>query len=248
MRRVVGYAFDSHPGSVGSCELRRNDDMGSSIVLTLGGQELVLMTSWRDQWGVFIEMGGICVAQEDQTRSCIDGLIRCLQAFREQNECGTTDATIVADVASVHDAQIAQPTAAHDDTAANGQPSSMRLDTIARITALRDEADALEHRPPPGVSAVDTRAMVSSKQAAATRLETKAGITTQAECGTEPVAKPCCTMHIENHDVHRTYHLCDRPAYSWVMDLGITLYLCKMHHHHAAKRRAHLGLPPPEML
>jgi hypothetical protein len=103
MQRMVGYTFDSYPGAVGSCELRRNDDMRSSIVLTLGGQELVLMKSWRDQWGVFIEMGGICVAQEDQTRSCIDGLIRCLQAFREHNECGTTDATVGADAAPAFD-------------------------------------------------------------------------------------------------------------------------------------------------
>jgi len=95
LRRLVGCEFDSHghPATVGSVEYCEDDDMGSQVVLRLNGKEHVILKSWRDQWGVFIELGDICVAQEDQTRSFVDGLIKCLQAFREHNECGTKEAS-----------------------------------------------------------------------------------------------------------------------------------------------------------
>lgn len=95
LTRLVGCEFDhcGHPLSVGTVELREDDDMGSQVVLALNGKEHVILKSWRDQWGVFIELGGICVAQEDQTRSFVDGLIKCLHAFLERNECGTTEAS-----------------------------------------------------------------------------------------------------------------------------------------------------------
>lgn len=95
VQRLVGCEFDSygHPSTVGSVEYLEDDDMGSQVVLRLNGKEHVILKSWRDQWGAFIELGGICVAQEDQTRSFVDGLIKCLLAFREHNECGTTEAS-----------------------------------------------------------------------------------------------------------------------------------------------------------
>lgn len=51
------------------------------------------MRADRDQWGVFYNIGDHSIAQEDGTRSFLDGLIKCIQAFRDMHEHETTDAT-----------------------------------------------------------------------------------------------------------------------------------------------------------
>ncbi len=50
----------------------------------------------RDQWGVWLTIGGHTVAQEDGTRSFLDALIKSLQYVRETYEWKCQDATQIA--------------------------------------------------------------------------------------------------------------------------------------------------------
>lgn len=66
------------------------------VVIESGGEETVLLRADRDQWGVWLECAGVSVAQEDQTRSFLDAVIKVLTEVRRRNEYGTTDATVSA--------------------------------------------------------------------------------------------------------------------------------------------------------
>lgn len=91
---LAGYAF-----SAGECFVRTDPTAGgrTQIVLRAGGQEHVLVEGQHDQWGVWITIGDQCVAQEDETSSFVDALIKCLHAFRHNTEADTTDATLLTD-------------------------------------------------------------------------------------------------------------------------------------------------------
>lgn len=86
--------FDIHPQAVGRVLL--NERQGSIVLaVTCDGTESVLIDAYRDQWGVWLSVNGICVAQEDGTRSFIDGLIKALIELRRLTEYQTTEATVV---------------------------------------------------------------------------------------------------------------------------------------------------------
>ena len=89
---IFSAEFDNHPGKVGKVELR-DDDLCTLLSVNDGDKDLLLMEFRRDQWGTFITADGMCIAQEDGTRSFLDGLIKCLQEVRKQTEV-TEPATI----------------------------------------------------------------------------------------------------------------------------------------------------------
>ena len=84
--------FDNHPGKIGKVEIR-DDDLCTLLSVNDGDRDLLLMECRRDQWGTFITTEGICIAQEDNTRSFVDGLIQCLQEIKKHTEV-TEPATI----------------------------------------------------------------------------------------------------------------------------------------------------------
>lgn len=87
------FEFDAHPDIVGKVQLRRTVD-ADEVVVVCADSEIVVMTSDRDQWGVWHALNGVTVPQEDCTRSMIDGIIRCLEELRKVTEFGTKPATV----------------------------------------------------------------------------------------------------------------------------------------------------------
>ncbi len=85
--------FDAYPGMTGKVQLRRNDRV-DSVFVVVGDEESSILISDRDQWGVWHQLSGFTVAQEDGTRSMIDGMIRCLEMLKEMTECDTKPATV----------------------------------------------------------------------------------------------------------------------------------------------------------
>ena len=88
------FEFDVHPNIVGKVQLRRTVD-ADEVVVVCADSEIVVMTSDRDQWGVWHTLNGFTVPQEDCTRSMIDGIIRCLEELRKVTEFGTKPADVV---------------------------------------------------------------------------------------------------------------------------------------------------------
>ena len=86
--------FDNHPDIVGRVEVRQGE-RNDALVVVQNNTTHVLVEVDRDQWGVFLTIGGIRVAQEDKTRSFIDALIGGLQKIKSQNEFDTTPATVL---------------------------------------------------------------------------------------------------------------------------------------------------------
>lgn len=94
IKKVIEYEFDQFPHKKGTCFIREDSDLESEVVVKIDNEEHVILKTSRDQWGVFINAGPICVAQEDCTRSFIDGLIKCLQELRTINEHETINASL----------------------------------------------------------------------------------------------------------------------------------------------------------
>jgi hypothetical protein len=78
--------------------------VGMSVGLTDDdGVRHELFNTWRDQWGVYVSAHGSTgsipttpqIAQEDQTRSFLDAMIRALKVLRYYNEFGTKPADVV---------------------------------------------------------------------------------------------------------------------------------------------------------
>lgn len=90
---AVRYEFDQFPGKTGYCFIRRCDDKPDELVLKIGEKEQVLMYADRDQWGVYLTIGDMVVAQEDGTRSFLNGLIECLHVLSRDNEGDIKPAT-----------------------------------------------------------------------------------------------------------------------------------------------------------
>ena len=88
------FEFDSFPNKVGKVVLKESQD-DDSIVLDIGGEEIKLIEADRDQWGVFLTIGRVTIAQEDGTRSFIDALSKALNELKLRNEFETTEATEV---------------------------------------------------------------------------------------------------------------------------------------------------------
>lgn len=102
---VFSATFDDCPGREGQVFLRELEYGEYELVLktqsevkedSVQSRELVLFRFSRDQWGVYISPRDSMsvVAQEDGTRSFLDGLIRALQDARAHLEFETTPATI----------------------------------------------------------------------------------------------------------------------------------------------------------
>lgn len=85
--------FDDFSNVCGNVVIR---DQGREtlVVIKTGSTETVLLKADRDQWGVWLEFAGVSVAQEDQTRSFLDAVIKVLTEVRRRTEYGTTDATV----------------------------------------------------------------------------------------------------------------------------------------------------------
>lgn len=88
--------FDSCPGSVGKVRVEENS-IGMEVKIVGTTDTTVLVSTARDQWGVFVTAGSITVAQEDGTRSFLDALIRALIVLRKSCEAGTLPATVTVD-------------------------------------------------------------------------------------------------------------------------------------------------------
>ena len=86
--------FDIHPRSVGKVELLENDYNEDRLVVRIGEREIVVVEGDRDQWGVYLTVGGITIAQEDKTRSFLDALVGGLKVMRDRNEHDTKPATV----------------------------------------------------------------------------------------------------------------------------------------------------------
>ncbi|MDA1229923.1 MAG: hypothetical protein O2856_04040 [Planctomycetota bacterium] len=71
----------------------RESPNGDEVVVIFDGRETTLAGAIRDQWGVFVYVQGVCVAQEDGTRSFLDALIGALSELKRRNE-NTTAATV----------------------------------------------------------------------------------------------------------------------------------------------------------
>lgn len=84
--------FDNCPNHSGKVILREIG-LETTVIINLNGTETELIRANRDQWGVFIEMAGICIAQEDQTRSFLDALSKVLNELRRKVEFETKEAT-----------------------------------------------------------------------------------------------------------------------------------------------------------
>ena len=91
----VSYEFDNCPNTVGKCIIRTDKHYNSEIVLVMGDKEHTILRADRDQWGVWITVGDLTIAQEDGTRSFIDSLIKCLTTIKEQNEFENLESTII---------------------------------------------------------------------------------------------------------------------------------------------------------
>ena len=97
------YEFDIYPESKWTVSCTETD-FGASIVLTVDGEEEILFDAVRDQWGVFVMFGERCIAQEDGTRSFLDGLIKSLQHLCSNVE-DCTESTLVCESNEMVEAQ-----------------------------------------------------------------------------------------------------------------------------------------------
>ena len=88
----VAFEFDSHPDETGRVELRE-DGIISEVWLCIGDEQVAVIQSDRDQWGVWNTVNEIVIAQEDGTRSAIDALIQCLTILKDRSEYLTKAAT-----------------------------------------------------------------------------------------------------------------------------------------------------------
>lgn len=84
--------FDSHPDKIGRVFIRESTS-GDELIVAIDGRETKVVETLRDQWGVFVSIHSLCVAQEDGTRSFVDALISAMNEIRRRNE-----ATIAATV------------------------------------------------------------------------------------------------------------------------------------------------------
>lgn len=91
---IYATEFDVNPKAIGRVELSERQ---RSIVLAVvcDKTEIVLIDADRDQWGVWLSINGTCLAQEDGTRSFLDGLIKALTEMRRLTECDTKEASVV---------------------------------------------------------------------------------------------------------------------------------------------------------
>ena len=85
--------FDNYPNKIGTVEVIENDNNQDEMWISDGNHRKLLLDAYRDQWGVFLSIGGITIAQEDGTRSFIDAMIKGLLRIRDRNEYKTTDCT-----------------------------------------------------------------------------------------------------------------------------------------------------------
>lgn len=91
---IKSWEFDSHGQGVMRLELQEDRGQDSIVVVNAAsGEDAVMLSSWRDQWGVFHSVTGFTAAQEDGTRSFIDALIKALTELRQRNEAETSEAT-----------------------------------------------------------------------------------------------------------------------------------------------------------
>lgn len=91
---VYSAEFDCYESRACRIDIRESAGL-DELVICMNGQEVTLVIANRDQWGVFLSVGGSCIAQEDGTRSFIDALIGSLQQIRVRNEIETLPATVV---------------------------------------------------------------------------------------------------------------------------------------------------------
>lgn len=83
-----------HPGVV---EIAPNERGDMEMWITLDNERKLVLSTWRDMWGVFIDMSRfyLTVAQEDKTRSFLDAMSQAFQYLRTQCEFETKPGEVV---------------------------------------------------------------------------------------------------------------------------------------------------------
>lgn len=84
-------SFDNHGSDPASVEVIPID-RGGELWIDTGNDRIKVLTTWRDQWGVFIDLDqqfALTIAQEDKTRSFLDAMSQAFQYLRTQCEAGT---------------------------------------------------------------------------------------------------------------------------------------------------------------
>lgn len=89
------YEFDNWMGKTGCVIV---DETG--VVVEVGDKRVVLVGADRDQWGVWLTIGGgidggLCIASEDGTRSFLSALVQGLTELRGLVEFEMTEASEV---------------------------------------------------------------------------------------------------------------------------------------------------------
>lgn len=99
MNPVSVFEYDQygHPRTAHTVKvLEEPDDVIAKLVIEAGDKQIEILNIDRDQWGVWLTIGGHTIAQEDGTRSFLDALIKNLQYVRETYEWKCPDATEIA--------------------------------------------------------------------------------------------------------------------------------------------------------
>ncbi len=91
---VYSVECDSHPQETVRLEVWQTG-LICELWFLHDATSLKLGETHRDQWGVWVQMFGGNVAQEDGTRSFLDAMIKALQFLKNINELDTVEATVL---------------------------------------------------------------------------------------------------------------------------------------------------------
>jgi hypothetical protein len=87
------FEFDIYPEKTGVVKMIATKN-GEELVIETDGNIDTLLTFQMDQWGTWIHTaGGRCIAQEWETRSFLDALIKTLTHAKEHLEFDCESAT-----------------------------------------------------------------------------------------------------------------------------------------------------------
>jgi hypothetical protein len=98
MNTVLSFEYDqySRPRKVHHVKvLEHEEDPIAKLVIDTGETEIEILNIDRDQWGVWLGCNGHTIAQEDDTRSFLDALIKGLQYVKDNYEWKCSEATKV---------------------------------------------------------------------------------------------------------------------------------------------------------
>lgn len=90
---MIIFEFKNYPSEHNSrLEIRENDQGYDLFLITPDSKEELILSSYRDQWGVFYDFSfNQAICQEDCTLSFLSALTKSLEEFKKLNEFGTLD-------------------------------------------------------------------------------------------------------------------------------------------------------------